>query len=279
MRKAKYLQFVPVLTVFMLAGGTAFGQTASPPAQGFQFGNRTLQPGSITANTISTSAGCEADKVADPLSTVFERADAARRYERCMMATFAQARAVQSRSNNMVGAIALQNLDSTVMADVRLQAEAAQAGANFMGLSWGLGFGYSIGGDDIIESAEIVNGVVRATDDRTDQARVLLEFHRFFWCNNKNRSVESGCGPFVALAASSDDILKGVGVGFMWGWKSKDPSASEGFSVGIGAILDNDVKSLADGFSENAPPPPGETVVRFKKEARWSGLLFVTRTF
>jgi hypothetical protein len=190
-----------------------------------------------------------------------------------------QVRAAQSISRDTLGAMSLQNLESADLTGISTQTEIAQAGADFMGLSWGLGFGYSFGEEDFIEGAEIANGIVRVTDDKTNQARVLLEFHRFFWCNDKQRSVERGCGPFVALAATSDDVLKGVGVGFMWGWKSKDPTRSEGFSIGIGAILDNDVKSLADGFEENQPPPPGETVVRFKNEARWSGLVFVTRTF
>ena len=267
--------FVALLLVPLLGIGVAFGQNA----QTFQFQNQQVRPADLNQLTIASFGGCDTAATADKRSTVFERAEAARAYESCMRTTFSQVQVAQSQTGNMVAANAITNLQSAVLTEASLQLESAEAAESFMGLSWGLGFGYSIATDDIIESAEIVNGVVRATDDRTKQARLLLEFHRFFWCNDKQRSVERGCGPFVAIAASSDDILQGVGVGFMWGWKSKNATDSAGFSVGIGAILDNDVKSLADGFAENQPPPPGETEVRFKKEARWSGLLFVTRTF
>jgi hypothetical protein len=39
------------------------------------------------------------------------------------------------------------------------------------------------------------------------------------------------------------------------------------------------VKSLAGGFEEGAPLPPGEMAIRFEERSRWSTLLFVTRTF
>lgn len=173
MRKTRFLLIIAFLCICALAGGIAFAQTARPPVQEYQFGSQLLQPQSVTASNVDLAAGCGADKVTDMLSTVFERADAARAYERCMTTTFAQARAVQSQSSDIVSASALQNLESTVLRDVRLQAEAAQADADFMGLGWGLGFGYSIAGDDIIESAEVVNGVVRVTDDRTCRAQKL----------------------------------------------------------------------------------------------------------
>lgn len=64
----------------------------------------------------------------------------------------------------------------------------------------------------------------------------------------------------------------------MYGFKAK-PSDPDGFSIGIGAILDADVKDLADGFKENQPVPEGETIIRYKSESRWSALIFFTRTF
>ncbi|MGH8222298.1 MAG: hypothetical protein ACREQZ_04925, partial [Woeseiaceae bacterium] len=84
---------------------------------------------------------------------------------------------------------------------------------------------------------------------------------------------------FLAVAAGTGDTVLGVGLGWMWGLKSNDPEDSEGFSIGIGVILDDDVKALGDGFEENQPPPPGETAVRFEEKSRPAALLFVTRTF
>jgi hypothetical protein len=154
----------------------------------------------------------------------------------------------------------------------------ADSEASFMGLNWGIGFGYSFGRDEMIDDAEIVNGIVRVKSRKKEQPRVVLEFHKYFWCNNNYKSGASGCGPFVAVAASQDKVLSGVGMGFMYGLKAK-ASDMEGFSVGVGAILDGKVKDLADGFKENEAPPAGETQVRFEEKARWSYLLFVTRTF
>jgi len=154
----------------------------------------------------------------------------------------------------------------------------ANSETDFMGLSWGLGFGFSFGFDDAIDDAEIVNNVVRVKSEKKQQPRALLEFHRYLWCNKKNTVGTRGCGPFVAISATQDKVLSGVGMGFMYGLKAK-ATDSDGFSVGFGAILDGKVKDLADGFKENEAPPAGETQVRFKEKARWSGLLFVTRTF
>lgn len=154
------------------------------------------------------------------------------------------------------------------------------ASIDFLGLSWGLGFGFSWSEDDAVDEATIVNGIVRASSNKKEQPRLVLEFHRFmpWFCNADRTDEDFGCGPFVAVASKSEDLLGGVGMGWMWGFKSK-PSDSAGFSVGVGAILDGDVKDLADGFEDGKPAPSGENEVRFVEESRWSALVFVTRTF
>ncbi|MGI9233293.1 MAG: hypothetical protein ACR2RD_06655 [Woeseiaceae bacterium] len=146
----------------------------------------------------------------------------------------------------------------------------------YLGLNWGVGAGISFSFDDAVDGAEIVNGVIRVTSEKQNQPRIFFEFHKYFWCDVNDGT--KGCGPFVAVATTSDDVLSGVAMGWMWGWKVK-AADSDGFSIGVGAVLDADVSDLADGFEANQPPPPGETVVRFESKARWSGVLFVTRTF
>lgn len=154
----------------------------------------------------------------------------------------------------------------------------ADSETEFMGLTWGLGFGFSFSSAELVDDAEIVNGIVRMKSQKKQQPRVVMEFHKYLWCNKGNTDGTRGCGPFVAVAASEDKVLSGVGVGFMYGLKSK-PTDSDGFSVGIGAILDGKVKDLAEGFKINQPPPAGETTVRFEEKSRWSALMFVTKTF
>ena len=123
-----------------------------------------------------------------------------------------------------------------------------------------------------------MDGVVRVTSSKENQPRVFLESHKYFWCNDNGKDGTRGCGPFVAVAAKDDDVLGGVAIGFMYGRKTEITS-SEGFSVGIGAVLDADVNDLASGFVANQPPPGGETEVRLESKSRWSAVLFVTRTF
>ena len=154
----------------------------------------------------------------------------------------------------------------------------AKSEADFMGLSWGIGFGFSYSLDEAIDDAEIVNGIVRVKSNKKEQPRLVFEFHKYFWCNNGRVDGTRGCGPFVAVSATQDEVLSGVGMGFMYGFKSKatDP---DGFSIGFGGILDANVTDLADGFEANKPPPAGETTIRYETKSRWSYLLFATRTF
>lgn len=147
----------------------------------------------------------------------------------------------------------------------------------FLDLKWGLGLGVSLSEDDVVDDAEIVAGIVRAKSSQKEQPRLLLEYHKFFWCNDGGTNGNQGCGPFVAVAATDKKVLSGVGFGVMYGRRLA--GQSEGFSVGVGGMLDANVKGLADGFEENQPPPAGETVPRYKTESRWSGVLFVSRTF
>ncbi|MBT8096265.1 MAG: hypothetical protein KJO95_06030 [Gammaproteobacteria bacterium] len=167
--------------------------------------------------------------------------------------------------------------------DIRVE-NAAEAKAavlsekEYLGLKWGVGAGFSFSFDDAIDSAEIVNGVVRVSVEKQNQPRVFLEFHKYFWCNDGGIDGTRGCGPFVAVAATGDDVLSGVAMGLMWGWKVKEAD-SDGFSIGVGAVLDANVRDLADGFEDGQPPPQGETTVRYETKSRWSGVVFVTRTF
>ena len=89
---------------------------------------------------------------------------------------------------------------------------------------------------------------------------------------------KTGIGPFFGLAAANDTI-EAFALGVMFGWKEKTDDSAAGFSVGVGAVLDREVKTLAKGFTEGKPPPAGETAVVFEKRSKWSPLVFFTRTF
>ena len=105
--------------------------------------------------------------------------------------------------------------------DLRSAVEEEENQKEFLGIKWGVGVGYSFGFDDSIDDAEIVDGVVRVTSNKQDQPRVFLEAHRYFLCNDGGRDGTRGCGPFVGIAAKDDDVVGGVAVGWMYGWKAE----------------------------------------------------------
>jgi hypothetical protein len=170
-----------------------------------------------------------------------------------------------------------------VVADARVEDAAAGRKAirklqEFQGLKWGVGFGFAISSGDLITEAAVVDGVVRATKDESERAIAILEGHNYLKACQGD-GAKRGCGPYLGVIADSNDVLAGVSLGFMFGWKSEQDPSSQGFSIGLGALLQNDIKDLADGFSENEPLPPGESDVRFVEKGRWSAVLFATRTF
>jgi hypothetical protein len=153
---------------------------------------------------------------------------------------------------------------------------------DFIGITWGVGVGYSHGFDDIVDDAQIIDGLVRVTKDLTEQPRVILEFHSYRWCHKKrvgDVSIEQGCGPFAAVASRDDQAVSGVAAGWMYGWKTGTGADAKGFSIGIGVIVDSAGKKLGEGYVEGQPPPTGATSVFLKEESIASGVIFFTRTF
>jgi hypothetical protein len=186
--------------------------------------------------------------------------------------------ALRSRASTAEARAVVDEVTSPALDKSTKVAAQAATETDFMGLKWGLAFGYSYAFDDLADDAAIVNGVVRVKRSVRQQPRVLLEFHKYLFCNRGSTVGTQGCGPFVAVASSQDKVLSGVAMGLMYGRKSA-PTDPDGFSLGLGVILDANVRSLAKGFVDGSPPPGGETEIRFRSEARWSGVLFVSRTF
>lgn len=160
----------------------------------------------------------------------------------------------------------------------RMQAEAE---TNFMGMTFGVGMGFSQAGNRVEEAEIAADGTVRVLKRQKQTPRVILEAHYYGFCRDmklcKERNV--GIGPFFGIATSSDSTIDAFALGIMFGVKDTSKDSPGGFSVGIGAVLDREVKTLARGFVEGAKPPTGETVVVFEKRSKWSPLLMFTRTF
>ena len=168
--------------------------------------------------------------------------------------------------------------------------EQQAANREFLGIRFGIAFGLAatVGADDRVEEAEVVEGVVRVNKTTNHQARVLLETH-YFWrlqdekvpilVNGKPQDIDVadiGIGPFVAIQSSGDEILEAIGMGLMVGFRR---DARSSFNLGGGILLDPAVKTLGDDIRPDKPLPPGESVIRFKEEPRWGLLVLASFSF
>jgi hypothetical protein len=155
-----------------------------------------------------------------------------------------------------------------------------QGSLDWAALGWGVGVGVSFG-KETVDGASIdgTPALVHVTSTRKNVPRVLLEFHTYPIQIDGPRGTLLGLGLFAAAASSDNKVLSGVGFGFMTGIRTGTGNNTNGFSIGIGGILDAKVKELAAGFSEGQAAPSGETAVRFVEKTRGSGVVFFTKTF
>jgi hypothetical protein len=144
----------------------------------------------------------------------------------------------------------------------------------FAGISWGVGPSLTIdwGKHDRVEDASLdPTGKVRVDDVNNSIPRLTLETHYFFDISGDETQ---GLGPFVAIQASGDELIEAIGFGIMYGIRRSRESATS-FNLGLGVMVDPNVKVLGDGIKENQTLPPGETAIRFREEEQW-GLLFIS---
>lgn len=161
----------------------------------------------------------------------------------------------------------------------------------FAGLNFGVGLSltHDLGGNDRVDSASVVNGIVRVDNEDNDIARIMLESHYFFtpkrpfWFNSNIVESQWGWGPFVALQPGTNEIIEAIGLGVMFGFKRKKDENGEkdtsSWNIGLGLVVDPNVKVLGDGIEENKPLPSGETEVRFKEKSQWGALIISSFSF
>lgn len=143
---------------------------------------------------------------------------------------------------------------------------------DFAGLSFGVGIGLTTdreGGPEI-ENAEIVNGVVRVTEEQEDVPRIMLETHYFFIPKRTFlRAVEVGkwgWGPFIGIQSGEEETIRALAAGLMIGFR-KGEDAKNSWNFGVGRMFETNVKHLGSGIRENEPLPNGETAIRFRTES------------
>jgi hypothetical protein len=151
----------------------------------------------------------------------------------------------------------------------------------FAGLSFGAGLSMTFDNVNRIESATVVNGIVRVDNEKNAVARVLLESHYFFLPDCKFLGVEItkwGWGPFVGVQPGSGEIVEAAGLGVLLGFRRPNGSG-DSFNIGVGYMVDPSVRVLGDGIVANQPLPQGETAVRYKEKSRGGLLVVVSFAF
>lgn len=165
--------------------------------------------------------------------------------------------------------------------DAMAERKAAQ---EFGGVELGAGFSltFDLGKNKRVASAQIVNDIVRVTDQNNALARLLLETHYFFkpqadgpfglppdmW----------GLGPFVAIQPGEERIIEAIGLGVMIGFR-REETKTNSFNIGVGAIIDPNTRILGDGFVANAAPPAGEVEVRYRETSQLGWMILTSFSF
>lgn len=151
---------------------------------------------------------------------------------------------------------------------------------DFRGIEFGVGISLTIDSSnakDRVESAEIVNGIVRVNDENNTIARILLESHFFFEPDGSFMNLskdEWGHGPFIAIQPGDTETIDAIGLGWMIGFKKDDGTS---WNIGIGFVVDPNTKVLGDGLEANTATT--ETEIRFKEETETGILLMSSFSF
>jgi hypothetical protein len=146
--------------------------------------------------------------------------------------------------------------------------------ADFKGFNLGAALALAVYLDEPVEEAAMAGGVVRVTRQRDAVTRLMLESHYFF----VPKEGRIGLGPFVGVLSSGEKIVDALGFGFMLGLRS-GVRESRSFNVGLGLMVEPDLKHLGSGLVDGAELPDGETEIRYQEASAEALLLLVSFTF
>lgn len=149
-------------------------------------------------------------------------------------------------------------------------------------IKFGVGLSVTFDWEKRIESASVVNDVVRVDSEKNAVARVLLESHYLFtppysFLGALKRG-DWGIGPFVGVMSGKDEIIEAAGLGLMLGFRRRE-SNDESFNIGVGYMVDPSSRTLGDGIIANQPLPEGETDIRYKERSRGGIVVMASFSF
>jgi len=151
---------------------------------------------------------------------------------------------------------------------------------------WGTGLAMVRNAKPAVTDATIVNNVVRVNSQARYEASLLVAKHFYPFRNDRcgtQMAARDCVGAMVGagLGSSSDTgrLINMIGVGLTLGGQlvaADGKSASSAWNFGIGVGRKFGVQTLGDGFTENAPPPQGETQVRYKTRDASAEFIYFT---
>ena len=186
------------------------------------------------------------------------------------------------------------------------------------GWGLGIAADFDTGGTRVANASIITSpggSIVRVTDTSSNVGvSFVLEAHYFFTNWNFNAVPQActvqkdgtyanpsnctlvGIGPFIAIEVgggtsatpSASSPITGYALGVLFGLHhpKTDPSTGKAvandtssWNFGIGFRVDPKAQVLGDGFAANAPPPAGETAIRYKSEPRPGVMLLSSFSF
>ena len=170
--------------------------------------------------------------------------------------------------------------EQTARDQVPAREEGEKSAVSGLKLGAGVGVTFDFGGLERVNEAELVNGIVRVTDEDDVIAGFVGEAHYFFPSSGELFGVAKenwGHGPFFALQTGEKDIIATVALGWMIGFRPAN--SSESFNIGLGVAVAPNVRTLGDDIVRNEPLPAGETAIRYREEAQYGLMLLFSRSF
>ena len=137
----------------------------------------------------------------------------------------------------------------------------------------GPGFGVGIvhlGGKARVDDASVVNGIVRVNRDSNTSIRPMVDVHAPIW----PISGKIKAGPFIGVQFSKEQLVDSLGTGLMFSLET-GTAAPKRLNLGLGVVLDPNVRTLGNGIEEDQPLPAGETEIRYRSTSKF-GVFFMT---
>jgi len=264
----------------------------------------------VAAILVFAAAGAEAQKVVEPdrVEGYQEAETESPTAEFLALSLQAAGAAVDDgeetgRSTNLVQQMIEERIEAKAEKKAKKAAE-KEAESRFLKFGFSFGLGVSVdldGGDRVDEAVLDENGIVRVKKESNEVPRLFLETHYFFEgkqkyyvaggsecpagsitpCRDKRLPATWGHGPFVGIQSSDDEVLDAFALGWMFGFRRNGvtTTSDNSFNLGIGLLIDRQVKTLGDGIVANQPLPDGETEIRLKEESRLGAVVVASFSF